>query len=570
MTDSARLAPAPHAITWHGFALTLIVAGCYLQLSDWQYALMLSLNQATQALPDAFWAILSVTGLGWAVLILVSALCRQDVGARVVVSGFVFGSILTHSLKPWLSLPRPGVIITADQLHFIGHPVINQLSMPSGHSLAAFCMGALWVCLIRTHNHPRWLEVLAWLIASLIGMSRIAVGAHWPADVLVGAGLGLIAGWWAWRLPLTWPRVNQRNAIALPVLVECMGAVAAFTFDEGMPQGLWWQWALGGMALVSIAWRLRDAQTVKLPAKKFWMSLLVTLAAVAVMAWMLRAVNWDVAVHACMQVPAHVWFLSAVGLAASHVLRAGRVRHEWKTTLRMGWQEAWALMVRHSSWVVLVPMRGGEAIYVWALHRQGGISLRQAGISLLRLRLQDMAVLGGLAVALFAPFSASISLLLAAGLMALAFWVLPLAWTWLMYRMSKKEGDAPFQAPPPAWESWIYAISNWLLKTCAIAWPMWIMLPVDFRSALHGSVGGELAATLPVQPPAGFGPYEAGVIFGVQWSASVPWPDIAAAALAVHLLALAVTVGSATIARLLGWSRRPLRRLDGESATFSS
>jgi uncharacterized membrane protein YbhN (UPF0104 family) len=98
---------------------------------------------------------------------------------------------------------------------------------------------------------------------------------------------------------------------------------------------------------------------------------------------------------------------------------------------------------------------------------------------------------------------------------------------------------------------------------------MWMMLPLSFRSALQGAFGGELAATLPMQPPAGFGPYEAGVIFGVQWTSNVPWPEIAAAALAVHLLALAVTVGSAIMARILGWSERDLHRTDNAPSTFS-
>jgi hypothetical protein len=308
---------------------------------------------------------------------------------------------------------------------------------------------------------------------------------------------------------------------------------------------------------------------MKPSSKKLWASIGVTLMAIAIMVWMLRAVDWDAAMGAWQRVPIYVWLISAMSLVVSHVLRAGRVRAEWRDTLEMGWREAWGLMVRHSAWVVLVPMRGGEAIYVWVLHRQGGISLRAASISLLRLRVQDMAVLGGLSVALFAPFSMSISLALAVAMMALAMWILPLTWTWLMHRMSRQEGSAPFQAPPPAWESWMYAISNWILKAFAIAWPLWVMLPIDLRTALHGAVGGELAATLPLQPPAGFGPYEGGVIFGIQWTAALPWQDIAATALAVHLLALAVTVGSATVARVLGWSQKPLHRLDGAPATFS-
>jgi hypothetical protein len=308
---------------------------------------------------------------------------------------------------------------------------------------------------------------------------------------------------------------------------------------------------------------------VTLPTKKTWASLAITLLAAVAMWWMLRKVDWAIAIQTWLQVPLYVWPISALTLVLSHVLRAGRVRHEWRESLAMGWREAWGLMVRHSAWVVMVPMRGGEAIYVWALHRQGGISIRQASISLLRLRVQDMAVLGGLSLALFAPVSIELAVVCALVFMGLAMWVLPLAWSWLMFRIQRKDPSSSFEAPPPAWESWIYAISNWIVKACAIAWPMWMMLPLDFRSALQGAFGGELAATLPMQPPAGFGPYEAGVIFGVQWTSNVPWPEIAAAALVVHLLALAVTVGSAIVARVLGWSERDLHHTDNAPSTFS-
>ena len=294
--------------------------------------------------------------------------------------------------------------------------------------------------------------------------------------------------------------------------------------------------------------------------KSPWAMLLVTLAAVVALGWMLRQVDWQQAVATWGKVPPHVWLLSALGLAASHGLRAGRVRAEWRGQLRMGWREAWGLMVRHSAWVVLVPMRGGEAIYVWALHRQGGIPLRQATLSLLRLRLQDMAVLAVIAAALFAPFAWYWRLLLLAAMLVGALWLLPAVWFIVQERAIRRSGESGRQLPPPAWASWAYAVSNWIVKLSAIAWPLLCLLPADFDAALKGAAGGELAAALPVQPPAGFGPYEAGVIAAMRSAAAVPWADIALAALVVHLLALAVTVGSSIIARLLGWSHRDLRR----------
>jgi membrane-associated phospholipid phosphatase len=249
--------PPPQARVWFAVAALLIAAGALVHNSASHPSLMLGLNHAAQWLPDTFWSCITVSGLGWAVLILVSVLSRGDLGARIVLTAFILGGIVTHTLKPWLSLPRPGEVLSLDALHFIGNPVINHHSMPSGHALAAMCMGTLWICLIRAHAYPRWLEALSWATAATIAASRIAVGAHWPADVLVGGGLGLLVGWLAWKFPFAWPRKDEQAFPWLPVLVEGLGAWAAFTFDEGMPLALLWQWALGGLAVASVLWRIQ-------------------------------------------------------------------------------------------------------------------------------------------------------------------------------------------------------------------------------------------------------------------------------------------------------------------------
>ncbi|BAJ03772.1 phosphatase PAP2 family protein [Shewanella violacea] len=60
----------------------------------------------------------------------------------------------------------------------------DKFSLPSGHTAAAFVMAtSIWVI------YPQWL-LLAYSWAIAIGLSRIALGVHYPLDILAGASLG--------------------------------------------------------------------------------------------------------------------------------------------------------------------------------------------------------------------------------------------------------------------------------------------------------------------------------------------------------------------------------------------
>jgi len=60
-------------------------------------------------------------------------------------------------------------------------------SFPSGHSTAAFSVAT--VVAYRYRNH-KWVPVLAYGLATAIGLSRIATQAHFPSDVFLGSALG--------------------------------------------------------------------------------------------------------------------------------------------------------------------------------------------------------------------------------------------------------------------------------------------------------------------------------------------------------------------------------------------
>ena len=65
----------------------------------------------------------------------------------------------------------------------------NNRSMPSGHTSQSFAVAAV-VNEIYGHNAG----ILAYLVASLVGVSRINDNEHYLSDVIIGAGLGTAIG----------------------------------------------------------------------------------------------------------------------------------------------------------------------------------------------------------------------------------------------------------------------------------------------------------------------------------------------------------------------------------------
>lgn len=93
---------------------------------------------------------------------------------------YLLDGLLLGVLKPLLDFPRPPLALPPDTVHVIGIPELHH-SLPSGHSSFAMLVTAsLWPVLNR-----RW-RVAGALFVLWVGISRISLGAHFPADVLAG------------------------------------------------------------------------------------------------------------------------------------------------------------------------------------------------------------------------------------------------------------------------------------------------------------------------------------------------------------------------------------------------
>ena len=169
-----------------------IVLACIIYFGGLQTSSFLFINSFTQGVPDIVWAFLTYLGNGWGVFAIAFPLLL--LAPRLLTAGIFAGAIsaiASSVLKPFFDLPRPAGVLPESSFHRIGELLLSK-AFPSGHTLTAFAIAsALYFASAKSKRGSLlWLFILA----SLVGLSRIAVGAHWLTDVLAGAGVGLWCG----------------------------------------------------------------------------------------------------------------------------------------------------------------------------------------------------------------------------------------------------------------------------------------------------------------------------------------------------------------------------------------
>lgn len=228
-------------------------------LGLWLFApepeLFLQINRTAHVLPEYFWASFNMLGNGWGLFALACPLLV--LAPRLLPAALVGGAIsgiLSNVLKQALEMPRPAAILDPASFHIMGKTLIH-FSMPSGHTLTAFAILTAFYFAIETHKRRayRWLFV----VATLAGLARIAVGAHWPADVCAGAAIGLFSGIAGARLTQSIPEralVPQAWLMRIISLAGLVGVYILLTKTIDFPQTKPAQWVAAAIASVSIAW----------------------------------------------------------------------------------------------------------------------------------------------------------------------------------------------------------------------------------------------------------------------------------------------------------------------------
>ncbi len=146
------------------------------------------INSFNSELFDYFFLFVTQLGSGYFAIFLafVFYFVKRDKVLPIVVSYILSGLIVQFVKNTWHT-PRPPAIF--ENVHIVGEPLYYG-SFPSGHTATA--MALFYVLSYKEHF---FIKLLLFLVAFLVGYSRIYIGVHFPLDVLAGATIGIVCGY---------------------------------------------------------------------------------------------------------------------------------------------------------------------------------------------------------------------------------------------------------------------------------------------------------------------------------------------------------------------------------------
>ena len=111
----------------------------------------------------------------------------------------ITGSAITTSLKYLAGRRRPYSYLPSQEARptlegpFSKAPDGKSFnhSFPSGHTTASFAIATVFA---SEYREKAMVPVIAYTLASLVGISRVAENEHWSTDVLTGAAIGYLSG----------------------------------------------------------------------------------------------------------------------------------------------------------------------------------------------------------------------------------------------------------------------------------------------------------------------------------------------------------------------------------------
>jgi membrane-associated phospholipid phosphatase len=217
-------------------------------LSGINKSLFLAINSYSSVSNQFIWENLTFLGdtLPATVLMLLFIRKRPDIVWSGIIAALI-ALVITNSLKYYSGVLRPPAVLDKDLINVFG-PVLMRHSFPSGHTVTVFTLAGILVFYFRSI----FVRTVLVLLALFVGISRISVGVHWPADVLAGAALGTIfatTGMYSVE-KLRWNKSRTGQIIA-GIILMCTGIYLLFFYDCGYDQAVYLQYIFTAAVLIA-------------------------------------------------------------------------------------------------------------------------------------------------------------------------------------------------------------------------------------------------------------------------------------------------------------------------------
>ncbi|MEJ1395874.1 MAG: phosphatase PAP2 family protein [Candidatus Sedimenticola sp. (ex Thyasira tokunagai)] len=238
--------PPPHGNRF--FVITLLltcITGSALYLIDGYHTGFLPLNAFTAPLPGTFWQGITMIGderFALAIALLFALFYPRVLFALMIAA--VIGTLYSRGLKPLFDMARPPAVLEPGSFNLL-MPPYHSNSFPSGHTLTAFLLLGVWAYYLAS-----W-RTLLMLLALVAGISRVALGIHWPVDLAAGAFGGLLAAWAGVHLAHRW-HWGMRPIGHLLLLILPLIAAYLLIVDAGdYTKSAWMRLPVGTVALLT-------------------------------------------------------------------------------------------------------------------------------------------------------------------------------------------------------------------------------------------------------------------------------------------------------------------------------
>ena len=213
-----------------------------LWLGDMNIQVFMYVNTLSFLANETVWANITILGDTLVLVSLFALLIKpKPQWALAGLIAAVICAVAVQLMKYGFDVDRPIAILERTKIFLVGDPP-SARSFPSGHTASIFVFAGVIFFALNNKTVP----ILMLLLATLVGMSRVMVAAHWPIDLLIGAAIGWLSAYLGIGISNRFKKITYFFWLMMALLIA-ISSVLLFFHKTGYEQAQILQW---GLALV--------------------------------------------------------------------------------------------------------------------------------------------------------------------------------------------------------------------------------------------------------------------------------------------------------------------------------